>query len=82
MFAQQAHTNCIDNMMKITAGLTRLIQLERYSGGRPWGLSQSKPANITYIKGLENKEDGDGPKKAPRKLTKEELQNALEQYDD
>jgi hypothetical protein len=47
----------IESTQKVIASASRLIQLERYSGNRPWGARQSKPANISYIQKLEESKD-------------------------
>lgn len=38
---QNAYATSIENLVKITGGLSKVIQLERFSGGRNWGLDKS-----------------------------------------
>lgn len=71
----------IDSSNKVIAAVSRLIQLERYSGNRPWGRNPSNNQNIGYIKLDEEDEDARGGatkgKRAPtRKITHEDLAQA------
>lgn len=85
-YISQALSNSIDNMNKIGAGLTRVIQLERYSGARGWGNMKSSPNQIGSIKGRQSggdrdenlKEGGNGR----RVLSADELRHAAEQADE
>ena len=71
----------IDSTQKIIASVSRLIQLERYSGGRSWGKRKSSTNAITYIKGLKDEEDGNdlgggstrGQRRATRRISPAEL---------
>lgn len=81
-YMQEAYGACIDNLNKIVAGTARLVQLERFSQGRPWGAVGVSRGNMGYIEKLD-------PESAPlpdagavgatpaRPLTREEIEGAL-----
>lgn len=66
------HSN-IDAGQKLIGSISRLIQLERLSGSRPWGASKQGSLSLSLIKGLDGADEGGDPTKAPRELTPEEL---------
>jgi hypothetical protein len=43
----------IDSAQKVINSVSKLIQLERYSGNRPWGRKANSAPAIGYIKGLD-----------------------------
>lgn len=65
----------IDSLQKQVATASRLIQLERMSGNRPWNPSRSKVTAPNVVKGLEDLEEdsGTGPMGGPREMSAEEL---------
>lgn len=60
---------------RIIAGISRLIQLERFSGSRPFGIARQGSTSISLIEGLESKEEGVPEKTPPRQLTEEEMRD-------
>lgn len=52
---QTAHTAALENINRIVTGLTRVIQLERFSGARPWG---NRTQNLSF--GGSGGDDGEG----------------------
>lgn len=80
---QAAHTAALENINRIVSGLTRVIQLERFSGARPWG----NKASITFSGGEEggkgNGGDGGGvgggkEVRKNRQLSPEEIMGSIE----
>lgn len=65
----------VDSLQKQVATTSRLIQLERMSGNRPWSAARSKLNNLGTIKGLEDHEgDEDSVSgEGPREMTADEL---------
>lgn len=80
-YMQEAYGMCIDNLNKIVAGSARLIQLERFSQGRPWGAAATSRGNIGYIDALDSgakvPENGAPGATPARALTKEEIALAI-----
>lgn len=69
---QQVMTMSVDTGQKLVASLSRLIQLERYSGGRSWGYSQrAMTTNIKLVEMLDG-EKGKKPNEI-RDITPDEL---------
>jgi len=67
------HSN-IDAGQKLIGSISRLIQLERMSGNRPWGNDSSSSMSISLIEGLGEKGKGGKGKKGPiRELSPEEV---------
>lgn len=79
---QEATTRAIDNLNKVTAGLTRLIQLERFSGTRPWGNSRGVSQMKNSESGLLALGEESSGKKKPRKLSKAELAEEVDTDDE
>lgn len=66
----------IDSTQKIIASSSRLIQLERNSGSRPWGRAGGSSMPIGYISGLDdNNQLGDAPVQKPRRLSADDIIN-------
>lgn len=68
---QAAHTAALENVNRIVAGLTRVIQLERFSGARPWG-TKGGGVSIDGGGGGSSKPEG-GEQEAPEKPKKRQL---------
>lgn len=83
---QAAYTAALENVNRVIAGLTRAIQLERFSGGRPWGnkssvdLGSSGAIGGSDGAGVGSSGNGagvGGTKPSPRPLEGKELIRAL-----
>lgn len=72
---QSVMQNSVDVSQKLIASTSRLIQLERYSGGRAWGhSSRAMTTNIKLIEHL-NDEDGKTKPKRPREIDPNEVED-------
>lgn len=74
---QNVLTASVDTTQKQIAAFSRLVQLERLSGNRPWAVSRAKPISYSTVEGLAG-HDGDESNGArqgpPRKMTEEEIE--------
>lgn len=80
---QTAYGTALANLSQVTTGLTKIIQLERWSGSRPWGNIKSNTVTVNnelmgnWINppriGGGGNAGGNGVVAAPRKLTPMEI---------
>jgi hypothetical protein len=74
---QDAYAFAIDNMNTLVTGFSKLLTMQRKTGGLRLGARDTAGAqSITYIKGLEDEGAGK-PKQKPRVLSAEEFKNLL-----
>ncbi len=71
----------ITTSQKLIASLSRLIQLERMSGNRPFGAVRTGTLSVGHLKEFDKEKDNAGVA-APRQLSKEELAEMLDDEDD
>ena len=63
----------VDTGQKLISSTNRLIQLERYSGGKSWGNKPSATSNIKLIDMDSGEEGKGGVKKPPRAISADEM---------
>lgn len=71
----------VNTSQKLIASMSRLIQLERLSGNRPFGSGRSGTLSVGHLKEF-GKEDPTAGAVGPRQLSKQEVAAMLEDEDD